>query len=230
VAKVTKDIVGKLRKHLSTRIDTECGVVYLMAEVRKLLARDAPAHDNRALWMYCHWALHVDLESPKTTMEFLRSVDLWITNTVAYLEPSGPWKFMEEVYLFRDFLYLDTFRRELRDFLHHYDLQTALCDDDPQWFDFLSAYSGVIEDGTLSTKTDKNNELGAVKQVTFKKGDALSEDHHVNFVIQWDIELKDGRTIRTEFDALPKHPLRMSSHHIEVLQGGFVPPPLREPK
>jgi hypothetical protein len=221
---MTKDIVGKLRDHLATEIDTECEVVYLLVEIRKLLDRDDPTHVDAALWMYCHWALHVDLESPKTTAEFLRRVDLWVTNNVAYLTASGPFTLMDEIHLFRDFTYLETLRRELAGFFKKYALPTTMCDVDEQWFAFLSAYAGVIEDGTLAMKADKNNKLGAVKQVTFKKGKPLSSDYHVNFIVQWDIELKDGRTVKTEFDAQPNHPLKMSGHHIAVLQGAFVSP------
>src|SRR6266568_4709008 len=97
-----KDIVGKLRQHLKTPIKTECAVVYLMAQARKLLERDDPQHTNRALWMYCHWALHVDLDSPNTTVDFLRRIDSWVTNRIAYLTPSGPWTVIDEHRLFAD--------------------------------------------------------------------------------------------------------------------------------
>jgi hypothetical protein len=142
---MTKDIVGKLMKHLSKPIDDEPGVVYLLAEVRKLLERDDPTHSNRALWMYCHWALHVDLTTPGATMDFLKRVDRWVTNTVAYLTPSGAWEFLEEWNLFRDFIFLDTFRQQLRGFLAGYGLPLSLCDQDTQWYAFIGAYGGVIE-------------------------------------------------------------------------------------
>jgi hypothetical protein len=96
------DIVTKLAKHLDQPVVTECAVVYLLAEVRKLPAEDDPEHSFGALWMFCHWALHVDLDSPRTTMHFLERVDRWVTNSVAYLTPSGPWKFLEEHRLFED--------------------------------------------------------------------------------------------------------------------------------
>ena len=166
---MTKDIVGKLRNHLAQRIDTECAVVYLLAEVRKLLERDDPQQRHGAVWMHCHWALHVDLHSPKTTLEFLKFVDCWVTNTVADLFPRGTWKPLQEHYLFKDFIYLDTFRTQLKTFLACYGLPTQLCDQDDRWFAFLSSYAGVIEDGSLTARGDRNNELGAVKQVTFTK-------------------------------------------------------------
>ena len=174
--------------------------------------------------MYCHWALHVDLDSPKTTTDFLQRVDTWVTNRVAHLTPSGPWKFTDEVQLFRDFLYLQTLRRELASFLNAYSLPTALCDDDRQWFAFLTAYAGVIEDGTLSMKANKSLGLEAVQRVTFRKGETLPPDNHVNFVIQWDIELKDGRVLKTEFEAQPKEGVTISKHHLQLVGGTSVPP------
>jgi hypothetical protein len=51
----------KLNAFLADPVDSECKVVYLLCEVRKLLER-VPAHQRPfALNMYCHWALHVDL-------------------------------------------------------------------------------------------------------------------------------------------------------------------------
>jgi hypothetical protein len=219
-----KDIVEKLRHHLTHGVDTECDVVYLLTEIRKVLDEDDPTHTFGALWMYCHWALHVDLDSPKTTIEFLKRVDLWICNNIAYLRPRPPWELMDEVSLFRDFLYLETLRRELSTFLKLYKLPTEITDVDEKWFSFLAAYAGVIEDGTLSMKSDKNDEIVAVKELVFKKGKALSSDYHVNFMIQWDIALKDGRTLKVELNAQPNHSLKMSKQLITIENRTFVPP------
>jgi hypothetical protein len=219
---MTKDIVGKLTEHLRKPVDNEPSVLYLLAQVRKLLDRDDKADGNETLWMYCHWALHVDLTLPKTTMNFLKCVDRWITNTIAYLTPSGPWTFHEECNLFRDFTFLSTFRQQLGDLLNSYGLQTDLCEVDKKWYAFVEAYGGIIEDGTLSTKADKQNELGAVKQVTFAKGETLTSDHHVSFVIQWNIELKDGRIVKTDVETVPAG--KMTSYGLQVVNGKFLPP------
>jgi hypothetical protein len=225
---MTKDIASKLRSHLLEPLETEPDVLYFLAEARKLLERDDKEHTQKAIWLYCHWALHVDLTKGGATGEFMKTIDRWVTNTVAYLEPSGPWKFMEEVYLFRDFLYLDTLRKELKVFLVKYNIPTTLCENDDWWFKFLEKYGGIIEDGTLSMKAA--HELGAVKKVTFKKGKELPDDNHVNFVIQWDIDLKDGRALRAEFEAFPEHPLKLTTHGLEVFNNGFIPPVREEPK
>jgi len=76
---MSKDIASRLRGHLSKAIETEPDVVYLMAEVRKLLDRDDKEHNNKAIWMYCHWALHVDLTKGGTTGQFLKTIDRWVS-------------------------------------------------------------------------------------------------------------------------------------------------------
>ncbi len=220
---MTKDIVGKLEALLNQPIDSECKVVYLLAEVRKLLERDDPEHKMGSLWMYCHWALHVDLESPKTTEGFLEKVDRWVTNTVAYLTPSGAWTFREEYNLFKDFVYLNTFRHQLRVFLAAYKLPTTVCSDNSQWNRFIQEYGGVIEDGTLAA-VGKKGTLKAVERVTFEKGDDLTTGNHVPFVIRWTIQLKDGRSLITSVETVPGNLESMTSHLLEIKNNGFVPP------
>ena len=47
---MNKDITRKLRNHLSQPVNTECAVVYLLAEVRKILERDKLDPKPFALW------------------------------------------------------------------------------------------------------------------------------------------------------------------------------------
>ncbi|MBZ5602900.1 MAG: hypothetical protein LAO79_11390 [Acidobacteriia bacterium] len=220
---MTDAIVGKLARFLQHPIDSECKVVYLLAEVRKVLERDDRGHAMGSLWMYCHWALHVDLDSPKTTEEFLGKVERWVTNTVAYLTPTGPWNFWEEFRLFRDFIYLDTFRRQLNSFLTSYGLPADLCSDDNQWNSFMREYAGVIEDGSLSA-IGKKSALQVVEKVTFEKGNALTHEHHVPFVIRWIIDLNDGRELKTSVETVPRAGGKMTAHHLEIVNNAFVPP------
>jgi len=206
------DIVSKLNKHLSQSVETECSVVYLLAEVRKILEKDRQSPEPFALRMYCHWALHVDLTRPNTTKHFLEKVDSFVLNNVSGLESDGRCSFLDEHHLFQEFSYLDSFREQLRSFLDRYALPTDLCDDDPAWTSFISAYAGVIEDGTLSCGT--SNRLQAIQEVTFCKGRPLTSDNHLPFVIQWDIKLKDGRLLRAELEATKDLKMRSGGLHL----------------
>src|SRR5437016_11937076 len=92
---MTKDIIAKIRKHLDNRVDTEYGVVYLLAEVRKVIEDEKPRPWPLALWLHCNWALHVDLSQTNTTLDFLRRIDEFIMNRVAGFE-SGKVDFVAE--------------------------------------------------------------------------------------------------------------------------------------
>ena len=192
-------IVDKLRKHLSAPIDTECAVVYFLAQVRKILEKTDLEIEPFALRMYCHWALHVDLDRWNTTKQFLLAVDSYVRNTVAGFKSDESFHFKDQNDLLREFLYLDTFRQQLEHFLRSCGLPTRLCDDDAPWFTFLSAYAGVIEDGTLSATASDN--LVAIEKVVFYKVAVRSSENHVPFVLAWDIKLKDGRTLTVETEA-----------------------------
>src|SRR5690349_80676 len=76
-------ILEKIRALLSGPVETECQVVYLLCEVRKLLPENSKLHANNpqmfALRFHCNWALHINL-SRSTTHQFLAKIDHYISN------------------------------------------------------------------------------------------------------------------------------------------------------
>jgi hypothetical protein len=113
-------IAKKLKTFLSGEIDSECKVVYLLAECRKLLEIHSPDLIPFALKLYCHCALHVDLHYRNTTLRFLERVDEFADSVLAEN------RLATEMEMFRDFIFLDTFRNQLRQFLKIYDLPTTV--------------------------------------------------------------------------------------------------------
>lgn len=198
--------IAKLRNHLGGGVRTECRVVYLLAEIRKILEYEKPDPRPMALWMFCHWALHVNLTRSGTTSHFLEQIEAYTISQNIYglPAPDGKFSFVDQHNLSKDLLYLSNFRDQLRAFLRSKKLSTRLCDRDKSWFAFLTAYAGVIEDGTLSIQGSNN--LRVVDKVTFTKGRALSGDNLVPFAIQWDVHLKDGRIARMELKTVPNAP------------------------
>jgi hypothetical protein len=198
-------IVEKLRRHLSCPLDTECEVVYLLCEIRKLLDKQRVEPTPFALRLYCHWALHVDLSRPSTTMPFLTKVDNYVFNKLNAGETEET--LLEEHALFRDFVYLETFRKELSQFLALNDLPTSLCDEDARWFAFLAAFASIIEDGSLACQSKDPDELRLVKRVTFTRVPQVTPDGHVPFGIKWDVLLKDKRRVEVEVGTRANHNL-----------------------
>ena len=192
-----KSIVAKLRDALSDAIDSECKVVYILAETRKLLETYPPDPLPFALKLYCHWALHVDLDKPGTTLLFLEKVDIFAASGL-----EGTSDMLAEHRMLREFVFLDSFREQFRQFLQTFNLPTAVCDEDSRWNEFLTHYAGVIEDGSLSCKA-KANSLKLVSEVVFTKGRiaAASENSYTPFRLAWTIALLDGRKLTIEVNA-----------------------------
>jgi hypothetical protein len=173
--------------------------------------------------MYCYWALHVDLTSTNTTLHFLEQVDDFITDSVAGLTPNRPYSIIDSHRLFKELVSWNAFRQELSAVLKSYSLPTGLCDDDKLWFAFLSAYAGVIEDGTLSSESKKKDTLAAIEKVIFSKGRVpFSPGAHLPFSVQWDIILKDGRECRATLGATAD--LKMIWHHLALTKANMTVP------
>jgi hypothetical protein len=190
-------IVEKLRQQLRGCVDTECQVVYILCQIRKLLDKKPPDPNPFALRLYCHWALHVDLSHRSTTLPFLDKVDSFVFNA---LIPGHRTKenLLAEYALFRDFVYLEAFRKELSQVLAAYNLPLELCGENARWFTFLAAYASVIEDGSLACENRGSDKLKMVEKVTFTKGPQKMADSHVPFGIMWNILLKDRRRLEVE--------------------------------
>jgi hypothetical protein len=145
-----EQIVRKLREALRDEIKKEKDVVYILVESRKLLEDTKPGQPHFALKLYCHWALHVDLAGRDTTLPFLERVDSFVAGVLA-----NNTNIVEEHRMFREFIFLDTFREQFKHFLASYGLPTAVCDENPQWHAFLKLYAGIVEDGTLSCNAQR---------------------------------------------------------------------------
>lgn len=169
--------------------------------------------------MYCHWALHEDLDNSGTTAEFLKRVDTFIVNTIAGFQETGGYSMMDEHDLFLDFVCLQTFRSQLSSFPKSHSLPSDLCYDNPKWLSFLEHYAAVVEQGALSIDPNRKAKaitLDAVDKIVFRKGQkALGKKSHLPFEIQWDIFLKDGRICRIDLEA--DHDLRSFSHGLQVI-------------
>ncbi len=102
--------------------------------------------------------------------------------------------------MLREFVFLDTFREQFRQFLQAFNLPTAVCDEDARWNAFLTHYAGVIEDGSLSCKAKKANSLKLVSEVVFTRGRmaAGSEHFHLPFRVTWTIILRSGQELTLE--------------------------------
>ena len=189
-------IVEKLNAVIAKPIDSECKVVYVLCEVRKLL-ESIPANQRPwALNMYCHWALHVDLHGENTIRSFLEQVDTFVRGFL-----KGIKNFDASHRMFRDFVFSDTFRSQLRDFLQANRIRSDLTDENVHWNEFVTQYAGVIEDGSLSIRAE-NHGIRQVKQVTFTKDQCETDGFDlIPFDMTWAVTLLNGRSVTVRVNA-----------------------------
>jgi hypothetical protein len=193
---LTRDaIVQKLDAVLSTPIDSECKVVYVLAETRKLLKSNAMDFNLIALNLYCHWALHVDLHGEGTVRPFLEELDTYAASVLA----GNPDIFTEQQTI-RKLAFLEAFRKEFRQFLHHFGIPAAVCDDNARWQEFLQHYAGVIENGSISL-ADNKLPLKVVREVIFAKGRPTEPGSYIPFCFEWTIVLRNDKRIVVELEA-----------------------------
>ena len=181
-------IVGKLNTIMAEPVDSEYKVVYVLCQVRKLMD-DVFLKDQQpfAIKMYCHWALHVDLNDVSTIGRFLQQVDAYVNGVLV-----GPEDFAASYQMTFDFALFDTFRMELGDFFEKTDVRTELTNYDSWWNEFVRHLAAVIEDGSLSFHPGKET-LEHVRKVTFTKGgDVNREGALIPFEMTWLVALSNG--------------------------------------
>ena len=134
-------IVGKLRTELQRKIVSECQVVYILVEIRKLLVLHNQAKAFSILNLYCNWAVHISLDldaAQNLIIELNRSYSRLNTGEKAEHGFKGLWSYLG----------FDHFRKQFRAFLSFHHLPTTICGD-VLWQKFLHYYSLVIQDCPL---------------------------------------------------------------------------------
>ena len=141
-------IVGKLRMALQKKIASECQVVYVLVEIRKLLDLHHQTKRFNILTLYCNWAVHISLDrdaAQNLVIELNRSYSRLDTGEKAERGFKGLWNYLS----------FDHFRKQFRGFLSSHNLPTAICED-VEWQDFLHYYSLVIQDCRLECSGSSN--------------------------------------------------------------------------
>lgn len=209
-------IIEKLRAILHDGVDNEPKVVYLLCECRKLLEKYPIQPSPFALLLYCNWAVHLDLDRPRTTLPFLQRIEEFVASVFDRKKAD----IALENRIFREFVFFDTFRDQLRELLRGYGLPTSLCDDEIRWHGFIKHYAGVIQDGSLACEArNSQGKLKWVQKVIFEKG-RNRPNGHTPFDLVWDIQLTNGDRLQVEVNAARLGPAAIQAifHGLRVIK------------
>lgn len=204
------DLIYKLTRALEKSIETECEVVYVMVEIRKLMYRREairdldrrnaiPEVDRRklspefpVLKLFCDWTVHINITWNREAERLMREFDGAIESVKA---GNGiPLRFLQ-------FLSLSHFRDEFARFLKVNSLPSRLVEDGDEWDYFLDLYSAVVSDCPI-TYTNRQIPFKLINTLTLTKDMPREESYaFVRSLLGWEphavwmnwrIELTDG--------------------------------------
>ena len=200
------DLIYKLTRLLDKPIRTECVVVYVMVEIRKLMDRREGERRNGmpkagqrklrpefpVLTLFCDWAVHINIEWNREAEPLLREFDGAVESVKA--GDGIPIPFLQ-------FLSLSQLRDEFARFLRVNRLPTRLIEDADAWDGFLDLYSAVVSDCPITyaraeipfkfiSKLTLTKDTPEAESYTFVRSLLGTEPHSV--WMNWRIELTDG--------------------------------------
>ena len=163
-------IEKKLNRECRERITTERQVVYILAEIRKLLELENAKGRYPALNFYCNWARHSRIS---TSAEAQRIVGIFdraerfftqMDNTPAGQQITNPdWDWTNEL---SPVVELQNLKLQFRQFCQLHSITGNLVNDEEEWLRFLDQYAGVIEDVPLISS---DTSLQYVNEVTTRR-------------------------------------------------------------
>lgn len=177
-------IFEKLRNELARPIRRESQVLYIFAEVRKLIEheQERDEHAYEVLEFFCNWALHITI-SRKSSADKIR-LFLQAFDMKEGMELSE-WYGTE---FFQRIMHLGILKKELGDFLHERNLPCDIVHDFRRWSGFIYLYTAVVAEVPLRYAKD---DLGPteVEELTIQHQPTGTGPQKI---VRWFVRLKNG--------------------------------------
>lgn len=184
-----EEIVKKLKSALSEPIKKECQVIYILAEIRKLLDRLRDKTILPVLRFYSNWALHIEIDDTSAVRSLLEKIEQTILSRQYDIDA---------VMAIIDF---EKFREEINIFLNKFNINNPFLKR-KYWTNFRRSFVDVLIDCPLKPKNSEIKEFRFIKssgvddvdyKITFKNhipirgsftfldAEAISEKHRKSF-------------------------------------------------
>jgi len=144
------EIKEKLEPFLTTIVEKECEVVYILAEIRKLLEQTDEENNFMVLKFYCSWVLHAKMNSPRLLKEIEKEKEKRDEKMDAVME---------------EIVTLSKFREELKQFLSKQDLENEFKKDE-YWNKFKNKLIKVISECPLVPNDSYNGPITEIRYRT----------------------------------------------------------------
>lgn len=157
------EIIAKLKLALAEPIQKECQVVYIMAEIRKLLERLKDKNNFSVLNFYSNWSLHPEIEITSSIRPLLERIEKTIL--------SGKYN-VRAVFEIIDF---EEFRKEIGIFLNKFNINNPFTEIN-YWRDFRKVFVSILIDCPLKPT------YGNIKEFRFIKSSGKDDiDYRIEF-------------------------------------------------
>jgi hypothetical protein len=195
------DIVEKLRGELQEPIHSERQVVYILAELRKLMEMESIARSERgepadnsyfALKFYCDWAVHVRL-GQSGARRIVQRFDQYQQFMEELASPGKEGTTVDPAFLeeLDQSLQLTKFRDQLAAYLDFHHLGSEVATNEERWIAFLAYYFHVIEDAPLISEAKGLEWVDSVAVKVLDEKPAGAADHTLALRWTW-VSKKDG--------------------------------------
>ena len=178
-------IIEKLRTELALPFRRESQVLYVMAEIRKVIehAREHHAKAYEVLELFCNWALHTSI-SRKSNADRIRLF------FAAFDMKEG--MTFEEYFqsdFFNQLMQLTALRRELASFLADHNLPSTPIQEHREWAAFIYLFTGIVAEIPLQyTKGDLLPD--DVESLTITR---IPQPATPQMLTRWAVKLQNGK-------------------------------------
>lgn len=181
------DIISKLANLLTTGIQTEAEVVYLLVQVRKVLEHDQST-EYGSLKFHCDWALHtaMDRASAQVLLKVFDAANLELKTDPTKKLDDLPKPIRDQI---SSIIKLSSFKEELARFFNTYGLPSMIDHTPDGWSKFFKLYAFVIKDVPLEIKGTEGSVVKVVPGIELAK--ELHHGHQL-YNIQWLIHDRNG--------------------------------------
>ena len=152
-------IITKLKLALSEPIKKECQIVYIIAEIRKLLEKKGIKSDYSVLNFYCNWVLHsaIDKVEPEI-QELIEEIERTFFSA------------NRDIFIPEKILNFELFRKDFQEFISRFGINYNI---EKGWIVIRRLFIDIISDCPLKIKNGSIKEFSFIHSEDYKEAECM---------------------------------------------------------
>jgi len=168
---------------------TEPQVVYLMAQIRKIIEQEQSGEQFDFLLFHCNWVLHprMDRQFAQAILDKFNQAHIHMVQGIQITNlPPTLRKELDPIFS------MDMFRHQLIKFLQSHELPWREFSDIFIWSAFVKLYISVVRDCPLAINSRNTEAYIKEVAVTYVEADMKHQGYDFYYKISWMIKDKNG--------------------------------------